>query len=239
MSSPAPNPHEPLVTLEHVSRIYQRKASKVVALEDVSLTIPRGQKVALLGRSGSGKSTLLNLLAGLDQPTSGSITVDGVNIAKHSSDQLAAYRMKTVGVVFQAFHLIPTLSATKNVELPFVFAGANRKKRRSSALQSLESVGLAERATHRPSELSGGEQQRVALARALANQPSLILADEPTGNLDSTTAGEIIRYLSTYAETQNATVVLVTHDEDLASQFSQRIIRIHDGRLIDTPVEIA
>ncbi len=223
-----------LVRLENVSRVFKKTGTEVVALRDISLSIGQGERVALLGRSGSGKSTLLNLLAGLDQPTSGSITVAGEDIAKHSSDQLAAYRMKQVGVVFQAFHLIQTLSAQKNVELPYVFASVDRKTRSTSAEKSLKAVGLAERASHLPSELSGGEQQRVALARALANSPKLILADEPTGNLDSSTATQIIDYLSAYAQQQEATVVLVTHDEELAAGFSQRIIRLHDGELVNS-----
>ena len=223
-----------LVRLENVSRVFKKTGTEVVALRGISLSIGQGERVALLGRSGSGKSTLLNLLAGLDQPTSGSITVAGEDIAKHSSDQLAAYRMKQVGVVFQAFHLIQTLSAQKNVEHPYVFASVDRKTRSTSAEKSLKAVGLAERASHLPSELSGGEQQRVALARALANSPKLILADEPTGNLDSSTATQIIDYLSAYAQQQEATVVLVTHDEELAAGFSQRIIRLHDGELVNS-----
>ncbi|QDT10483.1 ABC transporter ATP-binding protein [Stieleria marina] len=224
---------DPLIRLNHVSRVYPRKSVSVIALRDISLTIQRGQRVAMLGRSGSGKSTLLNLLSGIDRPTSGSIIVDGDDIAAHSSDQLARYRMSSVGVVFQAFHLIPTLTATKNVELPFVFAGTPRKQRLASAMSALEAVGLANRASHRPSELSGGEQQRVALARALSHQPKLLLADEPTGNLDSTTASDIIQHLVDYSNTRNATVVLVTHDEKLASDFATRTIRLHDGHLID------
>jgi ABC-type lipoprotein export system ATPase subunit len=221
-----------LVCLDNVSRVFKKAGTEVVALCDISLRIGQGERVALLGRSGSGKSTLLNLLAGLDQPTSGSITVAGEDIAKHSSDQLAAYRMNQVGVVFQAFHLIQSLTAQKNVELPYVFASVDRKTRSVLATKSLKAVGLADRANHLPLELSGGEQQRVALARALANGPKLILADEPTGNLDSSTATQIVDYLSAYAQANQATVILVTHDEELAAGFSQRVIRLHDGKLV-------
>ena len=223
---------EPFVQLTDLSRLYRTKSTSVPALTDVTCSIEKGQRVALLGRSGSGKSTLLNLLAGLDQPTSGTIRVAGTDISKHSSDALAAYRLSTVGIVFQAFNLIPTLTAAQNVELPFAFAGMPRSQRSEPALQALEAVGLSERASHLPSELSGGEQQRVAVARALVNQPSLILADEPTGNLDSKTAAEIMQQIANYSSANQTTVVVVTHDEKLASEFADRTIRLMDGKVV-------
>lgn len=222
------------VQLENVTRTYQTKSASVCALTDISITIEKGQRVALLGRSGSGKSTLLNLLAGLDQPTSGTIVVDGNDISRHNSDALAAYRLSTVGIVFQAFNLIPTLTAAQNVELPFAFAAVPRNQRREPSLQALDRVGLKERASHLPSELSGGEQQRVALARALVNKPSLILADEPTGNLDSKTAAKIIQELADYSSANQTTVMLVTHDENLASDFADRTVRLMDGKVVQS-----
>ena len=222
---------EPLVKLTQVSRVFETKSETVTALSEISLEIARGERIALLGRSGSGKSTLLNLLAGLDRPTSGQIEVDGKAISEFDSDQMASYRSQDIGIVFQAFNLISTKSAVENVELPFVFAGEDRRIRREKAKQALTLVGLADRLNHKPGELSGGEQQRVAVARSLVNQPSLILADEPTGNLDSATATEIMHQIATYADANLTTVVLVTHDERLADGFSHRMMRLHDGRL--------
>lgn len=222
----------PLVQLMKVSRHYKTKSGIVSALSDVTLSIERGERIALLGRSGSGKSTLLNLLGGLDRPTSGSIVVNSQSIGELKRDQMAAYRLSSVGIVFQAFNLIPTKTAVQNVELPFVFDGQSRSSRRRRSLEALEGVGLKERATHRPSEMSGGEQQRVAVARALVNKPSLLLADEPTGNLDSATAVEIMKRIVEHSNEHQTAVVLVTHDEELASQFADRIIRMSDGRLL-------
>ena len=219
------------VRLEKVSRVYQSGSDRVVALDDVSLEIAQGERIALLGKSGSGKSTLLGLLGGLDRATSGTIHVDGNDLATLDSDGLAGYRLRSVGMVFQAFNLIRSKTAVQNVEVPFVLAGRDVAGRRAAAVQALESVGLKERANHRPTELSGSEQQRVAIARALVNAPSLILADEPTGNLDSTTAGEVIELLSRYSEENQTTVVLVTHDEELATSFANRTLRLRDGQL--------
>ncbi len=219
------------IRLEKVSRVYQSGSDRVVALDDVSLEIAQGERIALLGKSGSGKSTLLGLLGGLDRATSGTIHVDGNDLAALDSDELAGYRLRSVGMVFQAFNLIRSKTAVQNVEVPFVLAGRDVAGRRAAAVQALESVGLKERANHRPTELSGGEQQRVAIARALVNVPSLILADEPTGNLDSTTASEVIELLSRYSEENQTTVVLVTHDEELATSFANRTLRLRDGQL--------
>lgn len=224
--------HSPHVRLENVSRVYRRQSAEVTALDDVSLTLSKGERVSLLGRSGSGKSTLLNLLGGLDRPTSGKIHVGEVELGSLSADQLANYRLRSIGIIFQAFNLIPTKTAAQNVEMPFVLGKRPRTERRSKAIEALTAVGLAKRLDHRPVELSGGEQQRVAIARALVNKPELILADEPTGNLDSTTADEVMQLLKRYAEENQTTVVLVTHDEELATGFANRMLRLSDGQLI-------
>ena len=186
---------------------------------------------ALLGKSGSGKSTLLNLLAGLDQPSSGSLVVAGLPLHSSNSGQMAAYRSSTVGVVFQSYNLILKRTALQNVELPLIFAGQAPGLRRERALAALEAVGLSPRAQHRPTELSGGEQQRVAIARALINRPQLLLADEPTGNLDSATADEITALLKNYCREHQTAALIVTHDEEFARRFATRILRMHDGRL--------
>ncbi|MFK7818774.1 MAG: ABC transporter ATP-binding protein [Planctomycetaceae bacterium] len=224
----------PYITLENVTRTYGRKKSQVFALKDVSLSIAKGERVALVGRSGSGKSTLLNLLGGLDRPSSGTIRVDGASLDELSNEQRADYRLNSVGLIFQAFNLIATRTALQNVEMPFTLAERPREERRKLALEAIDAVGLAKRAEHLPNELSGGEQQRIAIARALVNQPGLILADEPTGNLDSVTAGEVSRLLQEYSDKHQTTVVLVTHDEELATTFANRTVRLRDGQLIDS-----
>lgn len=220
------------VELTEVSRVYKTRSDSVNALSNVSFSIQQGERIALLGRSGSGKSTLLNLLGGMDRPTSGSICVNEHQLADLTSDEMAAYRLTSVGMIFQAFNLIATKSAVQNVEMPFVLTGENRKDRRQKALTVLESVGLKDRAHHRPTEMSGGEQQRVAVARALANKPGLLLADEPTGNLDSSTATDIMQQLVDYSDEHHTTVILVTHDEELALAFAHRTLRLSDGRLV-------
>jgi putative ABC transport system ATP-binding protein len=208
------------------------RSPPVRALRGVSLAVSAGERVALLGRSGSGKSTLLHLLGGLDTPTAGGVVVDGRDLAAMRSDERADYRRTTVGMVFQAFHLVPAQTARQNVELPLVFAGRPKRERRALAERALAAVGLAERAAHRPVELSGGERQRVALARALVNGPRLLLADEPTGNLDAATADEVMRYLLAFVADNGTTLVLVTHDEELAQRVTDRIIRLHDGQVV-------
>lgn len=223
-----PSPH---IRLKNVSRIYETKSERVVALKDVSLQIDKGERIALLGRSGSGKSTLLNLLGGLDRVSSGSILVDDKDLADLDSDGLAQYRLGSVGIVFQAFNLIRTKTALQNIEVPFALARKPRSERRDKAIEALKSVGLEDRSSHQPSELSGGEQQRVAVARALVNQPALLLADEPTGNLDSGTAADIMQMLADYSDKHQTTVVLVTHDEELATSFANRTLRLRDGQL--------
>ena len=227
-------PDTPHVRIDNVSRVYRDKTSEVFALRNVSLTINRGDRIALLGRSGSGKSTLLNLLGGLDRPTEGTIHVGESELSQMSSDELAAYRLNSIGIIFQAFNLIETKSAMQNVEVPLVLGRHEQRTRRKRATESLAAVGLAGRANHRPDELSGGEQQRVAIARALANSPELVLADEPTGNLDSATAAEVMQLLQRYADENQTTVVLVTHDEELATSFATRMLRLRDGQLVES-----
>jgi ABC-type lipoprotein export system ATPase subunit len=222
------------VELTDVTRTFKTKFDSVAALDEVTFSIGQGERVALLGRSGSGKSTLLNLLGALDRPTSGVIRVDRRELNCMNAEEMADYRLHTVGMIFQAFNLIGTMSALQNVTLPFVFGGEARSSRRKKARQALERVGLAKRARHRPTQLSGGEQQRVAIARALACEPSLLLADEPTGNLDSGTAAEVVELLVDFSEQNNTAVLLVTHDEELAQQFAHRTLRLHDGRLVES-----
>ena len=232
MSSVSTSETAAAVRTESVCRHYPMGGSVIRAVDGISLSIERGEFVALLGQSGSGKSTLLNLLAGLDRPTSGSVVVQGRDLARMSSEDLAQYRRNDVGMVFQAFHLIPSMTITENVELPMRFAEVERAERIQRVRQSLEQVGLGHRLGHRPSELSGGEQQRVSLARALANRPPLLLADEPTGNLDSRTGEEILNLIRDLSLTLGMTVVMVTHERALAERFAQRLIFLGDGKLI-------
>ena len=226
------SPHA--VQTENVRRYYPMGGSVIRAVDGISLTITRGEFVALLGQSGSGKSTLLNLLAGLDRPSSGSVQVHGRDLAKMSSQELAQYRRNDVGMVFQAFHLIPAMTITENVELPMRFAEVDRAERAQRVRESLERVGLGRRLEHRPSELSGGEQQRVSIARALVNRPSLLLADEPTGNLDSRTGEDILQLIRDLSLSMGMTVVMVTHERALAERFAQRLIFLGDGKLISS-----
>jgi putative ABC transport system ATP-binding protein len=223
---------QPAVSAENLTRHYQMGESVIRAVDGVSLEIGSGEFAAMLGSSGSGKSSLLNLIAGLDRPTSGSVTVDGRNLAQLSREELARYRRHTVGIVFQAFNLIPTMSVAENVELPLRFAEVAPDQRRKQANDSLERVGLAARLRHRPTELSGGEQQRVALARALVNQPKVLLADEPTGNLDSKTGKEILDLIQELNRHNGITVVMVTHERDLADRYATRQIFLGDGKII-------
>ncbi|MGB9254549.1 MAG: ABC transporter ATP-binding protein [Candidatus Korobacteraceae bacterium] len=222
------------VRTENLCRYYTMGGSTIRAVDGITLTIKRGEFVALLGQSGSGKSTLLNLLAGLDRPTSGSVLVAGRDLAGMSSEDLARYRRNDVGMVFQAFHLIPAMTITENVELPMRFAEVDRTERAQRVRESLERVGLGKRLQHRPSELSGGEQQRVSLARALANRPSILLADEPTGNLDSRTGEDILNLIRDVSLSLGMTVVMVTHERALAERFAQRLIFLADGKVVST-----
>jgi putative ABC transport system ATP-binding protein len=215
-----------------LTKHYQMGGSTVRALDGVSLTIDQGAFVGLLGTSGSGKSTLLNLIAGLDRPTSGSLRIFDQDLAAMSRMDLSLHRRRNVGIIFQSFNLVPTMSATDNVALAMMFAGVPRAERDRRASELLEAMGLAGRQQHRPRELSGGEQQRVAIARALSNQPHLLLADEPTGNLDSRTSREIMTLLKDLNERDGKTVIMVTHDPLLAKQYAHRTITLLDGAIV-------
>ena len=220
--------------LEHVCRHYTMGESAIRAVDDVSLTVPTGEFLALLGSSGSGKSTLLNLMAGLDRPTSGSIVAAGRNLAELSSLELAHYRRETVGMVFQSFNLLPRMTLEENVELPLRLAEVERNDRAARVREALEHVRLTKRIGHRPSELSGGEQQRTAIARALVNRPKILLADEPTGNLDSATGEAILTLLREIQNNLGMTIVMVTHERPLAERFADRLATMGDGKLLST-----
>jgi putative ABC transport system ATP-binding protein len=222
----------PAIQTERASRHHQLGTSTIRALDEVSLTVPKGEFASLLGPSGSGKSTLLNLVAGLDRPTSGAINVLGKDLAKMTSEELAIYRRLTVGMVFQSFNLIPTMTVAENVELPLRFAETPRDGRAARVKEALDRVELGRRAGHRPSELSGGEQQRCSIARALINHPSLLLADEPTGNLDSRTGTEIMTVLDRLNREMGMTILMVTHERAIAEKWSQRMIFMADGQLV-------
>jgi len=217
---------------DNVSRHYQMGAALIRAVDDVSLSVDAGEFLALLGSSGSGKSTLLNLLAGLDRPTAGAIVVRGRNLAEMDTHELARYRSLTVGMVFQSFNLLPRMTLEENVELPLRLAEVDRADRAARVREALEHVHLEKRLAHRPSELSGGEQQRAALARALVNRPTILLADEPTGNLDSATGEEIMLLLKKFNQSMGMTIVMVTHERPLAERFAHRIATVADGKLI-------
>lgn len=218
---------------ENLCRHYRMGETVIRAVDGVSLEILPGEFVALLGTSGSGKSSVLNLIAGLDRPTSGSVVVQDRDLAKLSREELAKYRLHVVGMVFQSFNLIASMTLAENVELPLRFAEVERSRRQRIAQEALERVGLRARANHRPSELSGGEQQRAALARALINRPQLLLADEPTGNLDSRTGTEIMDMVRDFNREPGMTVVMVTHERALAERYAQRMIFLADGKLVD------
>lgn len=221
------------IRTDDVRRHYRMGESLIRAVDGVSLRVMTGEFVALLGTSGSGKSSLLNLIAGLDRPTSGAVEVNGRDLARMTRQDLSKYRLHTVGMVFQSFNLIPSMSVLENVELPLRFAEVDRDQRDSMARQALQRVGLIARVGHRPSELSGGEQQRTALARALINRPKLLLADEPTGNLDSRTGTEIMNLIRECNQDLGATVVMVTHERSLAERYAGRLVFLADGKLVD------
>lgn len=219
-----------VIRVENVKKIYQMGNVEVQALRGVSFVIEKGEFVSIMGPSGCGKSTLMHLIGCLDRPTQGDIYLDEVDVAKMDDNSLAVVRNKKVGFVFQTFNLLPKLSAVENIELPLVYAGIGPQERRKKALELLEIVGLQERAFHKPSELSGGQSQRIAIARSLCNDPSLILADEPTGNLDSKSGAEIIK-LFLDLNARGITLVMVTHDQEIADN-SKRILRLKDGALV-------
>jgi putative ABC transport system ATP-binding protein len=240
MTSPqpaAPSPYDgPLVALDRVTKDYVTHSHTVRALDDVSLTVDQGQLVAVRGRSGSGKTTLLNMIGGLDQPTSGTVRVAGSEISTMSEPERVRVRRDNVGYVFQAFGLVPILSAAENVEVPLRLVEADPDDRVERSRVLLEMVGLSDRARHRPHELSGGEQQRVALARSLANRPSLLLADEPTGQLDSHTGRSIMNLILALARSEGVAVIVATHDPSLID-LADRVVDILDGKIVtDTPV---
>jgi putative ABC transport system ATP-binding protein len=226
-----PNGTEAVRTVSLV-RHYKLGRSIIPAVDGVSIAARRGEFIALLGASGSGKSTLLNLIAGLDRPDSGAIVVEGQNLATLNSQELAQYRRHTVGMVFQSFNLVSKMTLYENVELPMRLAEVRRRDRKARAYEALEKVGLSDRMNHRPSEMSGGEQQRAALARALVNQPKILLADEPTGNLDSKTGAEIMDLIRGLNRGLQMTVMLVTHERPLAERYADRMIFLGDGKLL-------
>ncbi|RLG62793.1 ABC transporter ATP-binding protein [archaeon] len=219
---------ENVVVTKDLKKTYLLGEVKVPALRGVNMEIKRGEMVSIMGPSGSGKTTLLNLLGGLDRPTAGKIWIDGVDISTLSDSELVRLRLDKIGFIFQQYYLVPWLTALANVEIPLMLKNIPRKERRKKAMKLLELVGLGRRFHHEPSKLSGGEQQRVAIARALANDPSIILADEPTGNLDTKTGAEIVNLLKRLNREENVTVIVVTHDPEVAKE-TQRILRIRDG----------
>ncbi len=223
------SPNNGMIELDNITKIYHMGNVEVPALRGVNLNIRQGEMVALIGASGSGKSTLMNIVGFLDKPTEGRYILEGLDISQLNDNKLAEMRNKKIGFVFQTYNLLPRTAAIANVELPLVYGGGGQKRKR--AIEALERVGLKERAAHKPSELSGGEQQRVAIARALVNDPSLILADEPTGNLDSNATAEIISIFCRLNQ-EGITVILVTHEPDVAAK-AQRIVRLLDGKIIE------
>jgi ABC-type lipoprotein export system ATPase subunit len=233
------SPANVAIRSENLCRHYRMGETLIRAVDGVSLAVRRGEFVALLGSSGSGKSSVLNLIAGLDRPTSGSVVVQDRDLAKLSRGELARYRLHVVGMVFQSFNLIASMTLAENVELPLRFAEVDRSQRQNLASEALERVGLLARMNHRPSELSGGEQQRAALARALINRPQLLLADEPTGNLDSHTGTEIMDMVRDFNRELGMTVVMVTHERALAERYAKRMIFLSDGKLIEDQLNAA
>lgn len=223
---------KPLIELNHVNKIYKMDDVEVHALKDVNLKINNKEFVAIKGPSGSGKSTLLHIIGCLDRPSSGKMFLDNTDVSKLNDVELARLRGEKIGFVFQFFNLYPTLTAQENVELPMLILGKNKNERKRRALELLEIVGLEKRAEHLPSQLSGGERQRVAIARALANNPPLILADEPTGNLDSKSGKEIMKLFTELYEREEKTIVVVTHDSRIAKH-TERIIYLKDGKIIE------
>jgi len=219
----------PLIRFQNISRRYQMGAETIHALREVSLEIGRGEYVAIMGPSGSGKSTLMNLIGCLDTPTAGEYELIGVQVSQMDDNQLAEIRNKEIGFIFQTFNLLPRSDALRNVELPLIYSGMPADERRQVALEALSNVGLADRIHHRPNELSGGQRQRVAVARALVNRPSILLADEPTGNLDTKTGAEIMALFVELSK-QGNTIIVVTHEEDVAKH-ARRILRIRDGQI--------
>ncbi len=215
-----------------LSKVYTFGEVEVAALRDVALSVGRGRLVGVTGASGSGKSTLMNLLGGLDTPSSGSIRVDGRLISDLSKRELALYRRNMIGMIFQSFNLVNAYTALENVAFPLLFAGVTKKQRRERAAELLQAVGLEARKDHRPTELSGGEQQRVAIARALVNEPQILLADEPTGNLDSKTSRQIVEILAELNRRRGLTIIMISHEQTLLREFAHEVIGLQDGTLV-------
>ena len=218
-----------LIQIRDLCKIYNPGVNEVRAIDHISLTIEKGEYVAIIGQSGSGKSTLMNMLGCLDVPTDGAYYLNGQDVSHLSDDELSDIRNQEIGFIFQGFNLIPSFTAVENVELPLLYRGVGKRERHELAVKALEKVGLSERLTHKPSEMSGGQQQRVAIARAIAQAPPIILADEPTGNLDSSSSKEIIEILQALHK-EGRTVILITHDNEIAAQ-ARRVIRIKDGKI--------
>jgi putative ABC transport system ATP-binding protein len=232
--TPAP---PPIVAIRELSKAYRRGEQVIPVLVDIDLDIARGDFIALMGPSGSGKSTLLNLVAGIDKPTSGTIVVDGTDIAQLSEGELARWRSSEVGFIFQFYNLMPVLTAFDNVELPLLLTSLSRRQRREHVAAALELVGLSDRADHYPNELSGGQQQRVAIARALITDPALIVADEPTGDLDRTTGEEILALLDQFNRELGKTIIMVTHDPKAAAK-ARRLVHLEKGRIEENGVRV-
>ncbi len=220
---------EPLIQVRDMCKVYNPGENEVHALDHINLTVQKGEFLAIIGQSGSGKSTLMNMLGCLDVPTSGEYHLNGSDVAAMNDNELSVIRNKEIGFIFQGFNLIPNLTALENVELPLIYRGIDRKTRKTLAVNSLRMVGLEKRMTHKPSEMSGGQQQRVAIARAIAAKPPVILADEPTGNLDSASSKEILQILKEMHR-DGKTIILITHDDGIAAQ-ARRVVRILDGRI--------
>jgi putative ABC transport system ATP-binding protein len=235
-SGPAAEARRGLIRLENVTKTYRMGKVEVQALRGVDLLVSEGEFVAIMGSSGSGKSTLMNIIGCLDVPTSGRYLLDGIDVAGLDDDHLATIRNRKIGFVFQSFNLIPRTSALHNVEMPLIYSGAPDRRERS--LSALRSVGLADRAAHQPTELSGGQQQRAAIARALVTDPAILLADEPTGNLDTGSSVEIMKLLTTLNEEQGRTIVLITHEHDIAG-FAHRVVELKDGLVLSDRVQRA
>ena len=221
-----------MITLNHISKWVSTGGIRTFLLKDINLTIEKGEFISVMGPSGSGKSTLLNMLGGLDHPSSGEVFFASKPLGPFSKREMARYRRFSVGMIFQNFNLIPTMSAEENVSLALAFGGLRGQQRRDRSARLLERVGLKDRMSHRPAELSGGEQQRVAIARALANNPKVLLADEPTGNLDSVRAHELLGLLREMVNVDSLTILMVTHDHELANSFAHRIVFMKDGKVV-------
>lgn len=219
-----------MIELKNISKVYKKDKVEIQALEDITLTIEEGEFVAIMGRSGSGKSTLMNIIGCLDRPTRGNYLLEGKEVIKYPDKELSRIRNIKIGFVFQSFNLLPRMDCLMNVELPLFYAGWDRKVRREKAVTMLKEIGLENRLTHKPTELSGGEMQRVAIARALINNPKILCADEPTGNLDSKTSDEIMQIFNDLNKNKKVTIIIVTHERYIAS-FAQRIIEIEDGKV--------